>query len=207
MRDRDVRVALLDWLSDLHAGDPDTKIVEEMGVWSGTCRIDVAVINGELTGFELKSERDTLQRLPTQAEIYGLVFDKIYLVSTTKHLAAARNIVPKWWGQLTVKTNKTGSFEIHQNRVAKHNPKIDSEILASLLWKDEAISLLDEYGLARGNRSKSSQFLHRLLADQLDEDVLRGEVRSKLKQRNGWLGQVQSQSLDMPIHTEANPLS
>ena len=64
MRDRDVRQALLAHLAELHAGDPDTRIVEEMGVWCGTARIDVAVVNGELCGFELKSERDTLERLP-----------------------------------------------------------------------------------------------------------------------------------------------
>jgi hypothetical protein len=60
MRDRDVRAALLRRLSSDYADDADTRIVEEMGVWSGSVRIDVAVINGELSGYELKSDRDTL---------------------------------------------------------------------------------------------------------------------------------------------------
>jgi hypothetical protein len=71
MRDRDVREAVLERLAAEHAGDADTHIVQEMGVWSGVARIDIAVINGELCGYELKSDRDTLERLPRQMEYYG----------------------------------------------------------------------------------------------------------------------------------------
>ena len=77
MRDSDVRKAVLATLDQKHAGDHNTRIVEEMGVWAGSVRIDIAVINGELCGFELKSDRDTLARLPTQADIYSRVFDRI----------------------------------------------------------------------------------------------------------------------------------
>ena len=64
MRDRDVRGAMLQLLGAEHAGEKDTFILQELDVWSGAVRIDIAVINGELTGFELKSDRDTLERLP-----------------------------------------------------------------------------------------------------------------------------------------------
>ena len=56
MRDRDVRCAVMAYLDRLHAGDADTRVVQEMGIWSGSVRVDIAVINGELHGFELKSE-------------------------------------------------------------------------------------------------------------------------------------------------------
>jgi hypothetical protein len=64
MRDSDVRGATKAWLSAEYACDQDTRIVEEMGVWSGSVRIDIAIINGHLSGYELKSDRDTLERLP-----------------------------------------------------------------------------------------------------------------------------------------------
>ncbi len=60
-----------------HECDHDTKVVQEMGVWNGTVRIDIAVINGELGGFELKSDSDNLLRLPAQAELYSRVFDRM----------------------------------------------------------------------------------------------------------------------------------
>lgn len=103
MRDRDVRVAVRDWLGVLHAGDADTRIVEEMGVWSGTVRIDMAVINGEITGIELKSDCDTLDRLPFQAQVYSKVFDRIIIVVGEKHAEKAFDSVPSWWGFTTAK--------------------------------------------------------------------------------------------------------
>jgi len=66
MRDSDVRRAVKASLGAEYAHDADTRMVEEMGVWSGSVRIDIAIINGALTGYELKSDRDTLERLPRQ---------------------------------------------------------------------------------------------------------------------------------------------
>ena len=77
MRDLDVRTAVRAQLVAAHADDDNTRIVEEMGIWSGSVRVDVAVINGELAGWELKSARDNLRRLPQQAELYSQVFDRM----------------------------------------------------------------------------------------------------------------------------------
>src|SRR5665213_2389844 len=98
MRDIDVRIEVRRMLSMKHAGDPDTRIVEEMGVWSGSVRIDLAVINGELNGYELKSDRDTLERLPLQVELYSKVFDHLTLVVGKRHAKKARAQLPPWWG-------------------------------------------------------------------------------------------------------------
>ncbi|WP_442679465.1 sce7726 family protein [Sphingomonas sp. ASY06-1R] len=200
MRDRDVRRALLALLEEQHRGDGDTSVVEEMGIWSGTVRIDVAVINGELTGFELKSERDTLARLPDQAEIYGLVFDRLYLVTTEKHLRKAKDIIPRWWGALIVRTAIDGTLEIRERRAARSNPGIDALILARLLWREEALRLLEEHDLASGIRSKPVGRMHERLATELDLMSLRLGVRSALKQRSNWLRQIDANSLDVPVH-------
>lgn len=205
MRDRDVRQALLGLLREQHLGDSNTIIVEEMGIWAGTVRIDVAVVNGELTGFELKSERDTLTRLPDQAEVYGLVFDKLYLVTTEKHLRKAAAIIPKWWGELVVRTQIDGSLTIREKRRGRYNPKIDPKILAKLLWREEALALLDRHGLALGFKSKSASVLHDRLATNLDLSSLREGVRAALKQRPAWSGQVAPDAFDMPIHADPNP--
>src|ERR1700712_292570 len=98
MRDFDVRSAVRQRLQALHADDPNTRIVEEMGVWSGSVRIDLAVINGELAGYELKSDRDTLERLPLQSRLYSRVFDRVTLVASGRHLDKATIRIPDWWG-------------------------------------------------------------------------------------------------------------
>ena len=66
--------------------DPQTLIVEELGIRQGAARVDVAVVNGSLHGYEIKSARDTLERLPKQSELYSSVFDTITLVTAENHL-------------------------------------------------------------------------------------------------------------------------
>ena len=60
MRDVDVRQSLRRALSAEHAGDAGTLIIEELGLCQHDSRIDVAAVNGELNGFEIKSDSDTL---------------------------------------------------------------------------------------------------------------------------------------------------
>lgn len=188
MRDLDVRSALLNELSIAHANDPHTRIVEEMGIWNGSVRIDVAVINGEMHGFELKSERDTLDRLNAQAELYGQVFDRITLVAAEKHLAKAEPMVSPWWGLTSAKMGREG-VTLTEVRAPRKNSDRAMHQIARLLWKSEMLLILETIGLARGARSKSVDFLCSALADNLSERALSAHVRELLKARQGWLGQ------------------
>ena len=78
--------------------ETDTIIVEELGLCRGSVRADIAVINGLMKGFEIKSDRDTLQRLLTQAMVYSRVFDTATLVTAERHVAGAMLALPPWWG-------------------------------------------------------------------------------------------------------------
>jgi len=187
MRDLDVRLAVRRRLNELHRGDLDTRIVEEMGVWAGSVRIDIAVINGELCGFELKSDRDTLERLPAQAAIYNRVFDRVELVVGQRHAAKAKALVPSWWG-ITIASESSGGVCLALERKGDVSPTRDAKLIAHLLWKDEAIEVLDLFGLAKGWRSKPVGLLHERLAYELPFDELRQAVRCKLKARVKWLG-------------------
>lgn len=188
MRDADVRAALRKALACEHASDPATRIVEEMGLWQGSVRIDVAVINGELCGYEIKSDRDTLDRLPGQAEIYSKSFDRVCLVVGSKHKAKARSMVPKWWGILVA--NQTGeTVALKPSRSPKRNPSLDPLMLARLLWRSEGLEVLDRHGLARGFRSKPVNVVHERLASSIPLPGLSEEVRAMLRAREGWLGQ------------------
>ena len=60
--DKIIRAALKGELERLHAGDDKLRIVEEFGIEHGAIRIDIAVVNGLLHGYEIKSDRDTLLR-------------------------------------------------------------------------------------------------------------------------------------------------
>ena len=183
MRDIDVRLAVNAKLNEQHCGDPDTVIYNEMGVWSSTVRIDIAVVNGELHGFELKSARDTLVRLSSQADIYNMVFDRITLVAATKHIAKSESIIPSWWGIASVIPTESGPLKLIEKRKADINPSISPRILARMLWKDELLALLSDHDLIKGYRSKPISALADRAASELSIDTLRASVRKALKAR------------------------
>lgn len=172
-----------------HAGDGQTRIIEEMGVWSGSVRIDVAVINGELQGFELKSARDTLSRLPAQANLYSQVFDRVTLVTAERHFCAAKKKIPKWWGITLAFPEKVGEIGLRDITMPKLNPSIDPVQLARLLWRSEALKILETHGIDRGVRSAPVEAMTLRLSERLTLETLRLEVRTTLKNRSNWLGQ------------------
>jgi len=199
MRDRDVRFAVLRWLDAIHAGDENTRVVEEMGIWAGSVRIDIAVINGELCGFELKSAKDTLERLPKQASLYSEVFDRMTLVVAERHLEKATEAIPSWWGISTVIGNPEIGLRLKKARSPCMNPDIQPLQIARLLWRTEALAILEKHGLIRGFRSKPVDLLAHRLASELTLDRLRLEVRSALKMRENWLGQLVTDKRDVTI--------
>lgn len=185
MRDADVRRSVWRWLEDAHASDPDTLMLDELGILNGATRIDIAIINGQIEGFELKSERDTLDRLPVQRDLFNLVLDRVSLVVAENHRKAAEKIIPEWWG-LAIAARCEGGIKVTRERLPEKNPRLDAVTLASLLWRDEALSTLERYGAARGVRSKPREALYKRLAATLELDMLRAEVRKALKTRPGW---------------------
>jgi hypothetical protein len=56
MLDKDVRQAVKTKILKDHMNDPSTLVIDELGLDYGRNRIDIAVINGEMHGYELKSD-------------------------------------------------------------------------------------------------------------------------------------------------------
>ena len=96
MNDGDIRRTLEQRLRKRHAGEPGTLIRHEMGICAGRRRIDVAVIDREISGYEIKSDADSLTRLAGQARDYGLVLDRATLVTAPRHLEKAERTIPDW---------------------------------------------------------------------------------------------------------------
>jgi hypothetical protein len=185
MRDRDVREALRRKVLSEHTRDPDTLVIDELGVAHGSARVDVAVINGRLHGYEIKSDADTLSRLPAQAAAYSAVFDRVTIVAGSKHADHLDAIVPYWWGIKIATQGPRGGVKLVDRRAPKSNPAIIPYELAHLLWRDEAQSILENRGV-KGTRSKNRAALYRMLADHVPLHDLRDLVRLTLKARVGW---------------------
>ncbi|OTA14068.1 hypothetical protein Xvie_04033 [Xenorhabdus vietnamensis] len=186
MKDIDVRRAVHSKILKEHHKDPNTLIIDEFSLNQGSCRVDIAVINGVIHGYELKSERDNLLRLPNQIEQYSLVMDKVTLVVDDSHLAEAQKIIPEWWGIKVVNQGNRGAVHIHSYRRDKLNPDGDVFSLARLLWKDECLSIMEKWNILKGNKSKPRFELWDIVAQHTSLEKLKVEVRHTLKQRTMW---------------------
>jgi hypothetical protein len=186
MRDSDIRAALVASLRASHAGT-DTLIRNEDGICAGRRRIDVAVVNGELAGYEIKSDVDTLSRLQGQADAYGQVLDRASVVVTQRHVDHALAVVPRWWGVWLAESRDDG-VQLSELQPGGANESWDAYALCQLLWRDEALSELTARGLARGLSRKARHYIWLTLSESLVIDELRELVRQRLKERRGWPG-------------------
>jgi len=160
-------------------------VLDEFGLCQGTARVDVAVINGQLNGYEIKSDRDTLERLPGQVEIYNRVLDTIVLVTGARHVNHVTKVIADWWGIIVAKgTHTEVAFEIV--REPELNTQCNAYAVAQLLWRDEALVILEEHKLHRGLKSRPRQVLWQVLAEELPLVRLKEAVRTALKARQNW---------------------
>jgi hypothetical protein len=186
--DKSIRAAFKRRIENYNVTNSEIKIIDELGILHGEARIDLAVINeGAIHGYELKSDVDTLLRLPEQMRIYNSVFSKITLVVGKKHLHEAIRIIPEWWGISVAKIvspNETVLF--YDIREADLNPDQDSVSIASLLWRDEAINILEDINKAEGVRSKAKEFIYERLAEVFDKGTLSTKVSEYICARTDW---------------------
>ena len=184
--DLNIRLALKEILEQRHAKDGKVRIIEELGIQHGTAIIDIAVINGTLHGYEIKSDQDTLQRLPEQMDAFNSVFDKMTLVVGKKHLYEAINMVPDWWGITVAKINPNSPVTFNLIREGELNKQLDSVSVARLLWKEEALGILEEIGEAKGFYSKTRDLIYEKLSLVFDQENLGEKVREKIFFRKDW---------------------
>lgn len=183
MREIDIRRKLLED-DRLHVGEPDTRIVEELGLCQGIARVDIAVVNGCIHGYEIKSGNDTLARLPGQIAIYSRALDFVTIVTAPSHFDKIRRVVPEWWGiWIAVQDAEHGS-QLKSSREPRHNPCVNPFALAQLLWREEALQVLEGLGLATGIRSKPREELWRRLAAEVTPERLGCVVRDRLRRRS-----------------------
>jgi len=163
------------------------EVFEELGISHGTARIDLAVVNGVMHGYEIKSDRDTLDRLPEQMKEYNAVFDKVTLVVGKRHLYHAINVIPEWWGILLAKKAGGRTVVFQEIRANGRNQHQEGISIARLLWRAEALRILEEKNSARGFRSKTRNVIYEKLVDILDQETLKQRVRDTLLiSRKNW---------------------
>jgi len=181
--DAAIRPALRERLLRRHATDADTVLIEELGLCRGKVRVDLALVNGSLHGFEIKSDRDSLRRLSAQVGLYSQVLDRATLVVGERFAPLATSLVPAWWGVLRVSGKRRG-LRFTTLRRSRLNPQRNARVLAELLWSGQALALLEERGAARGMRGKPRRVLWDRVCESLSVDEIAAAVRDRLKAKS-----------------------
>jgi hypothetical protein len=193
MREAVVRDALRAHLMSSVAGAEVA--VDEFWVPGSNERADIAVIGRRMEGFEIKTERDTLKRLPRQVSAYGRLFDRCTAVVAERHRAHADEMLPDWWGLTTVQMNGSVSFTVV--RAPRANPEIDPSTLVRLLWRAEVMRALVELGMEPDRRaSRGSLWAALLRLTSLAQ--LKSAVRGALLSRNPQQARMPSRRFAIP---------
>lgn len=165
--DAEIRIALHRKKLQRWKGRDDVLVVDELGLAHAKCRIDVAVINGCVHGYEIKSAQDTLARLPAQIGVYRETLERLTVVCASKHLEGVVRLVPEWCGVIESVEGAKGGIRFSTVRLTGKNPEVDSQMLAHLLWRSEAIALLSQYNLPPKDLRGPRTHLYRLIAERL----------------------------------------
>lgn len=187
MNDAQLREAVKRKLLARYGREPDALVFEELGLRHGSGRIDLAVVDGIIRGFELKSDLDNLNRLPHQIQIYNSVLDKVTLIVGCRHMNACMALVPDWWGVKRAIVGARGGIKFCDVRRGRTNPCVDPLAVAKLLWRGEALSFLVELGQDAGVRSKPRLALYERLVQVVELAEIRQRVCDRMKDREKWL--------------------
>lgn len=183
LKDKDVRKLLLRNLNDLYENDSNTRIINELGIDFGASRVDVAVVNGIMHGYEIKSDLDNLDRLPRQMEYYNKMFERMTIVTSKKHLNEILALVPKWWGIQVVSSCNNKLIVKRKGRYKKQN---DKELLLKLLWKKDLEGFVDVLQLPKKFKNKKKNQLLKKFLEEADIEIVRKHVYYSLKSRKNW---------------------
>jgi len=164
----------------------DTLVIDELGLNHGKCRADIAVVNGHLIGYEIKSNNDSLRRLKQQVKSYNAVFDKISIVVGHRHINSIQNHIPRWWGVILSERGPRGAVNFDVIRKARTNEKVAPIFLARLLWRDEAVEILSQKEQRQEILRQPRGVLYERLADLFSANQLRKIVSDYLKTRKNW---------------------
>jgi hypothetical protein len=184
--DRELRDALHRKVLKDHHLCPSTVVVDELGLAHGKIRVDVAVLNGYLHGYEIKSSKDNLSRFTNQLHEYQKCFQKLTIIAAPNHIGDVSCAVPAWCGIIEARKGPRGGISFATIRKSQLNPKVDSLALAHLLWRKEAIELLNRFGKTQKELSAPRKRLYEMIASETSSTELVSWIKEKFTEREAW---------------------
>jgi len=136
---------------------PDARIVHELNVETGKCRVDLAAVAPDRLVFvEIKSRKDTLDRLPEQCRVFKPTCHRLAVVYASERwdvetIYRATNYGCDIWPDNGSRWELSNSF---------HPP--NTSAMLNLLWRDELWHEATRAGFQPHKRDSRSPLMHRL---------------------------------------------
>jgi len=174
----------------------DSIAIPEYVVDDFSARADLSLVNGCLTAIEIKSDSDSLDRLPSQLQTYTKCFHKVSVVCGPKHTHKVLGMIPRRVGVAEISAG--GQLIWVREPQRRHVTK--AGLLPHLL-RDELAMLARKASITTGGMTRSK--LERVLVATYTRDELCDEVLLCLKNRfNNWFAGVRGM-LSNPIDSRA----
>lgn len=146
LRDTDIRLALAAAIGRQYR-DRDYLLVPEVDIICGIPgRIDALLVADRIWGFEIKSDLDTLRRLPRQLEAYGPVLERGTLVAAARHIEGVEKLLPSWWA-IWVAVERNGAVALDVHRAGRANPELSLHAVADFVSREELVRHLRTQGI------------------------------------------------------------
>ncbi len=183
LNDKDMREVLFDYYESTNER---LRFFEELCI--AKSRADAILVRENcLIGFEIKSDRDSLERLESQVKNYSKFCNLCYIVTGNKHIDKITEHVPEFYGIIKICYDEDKKLCLEIEREAQRNPK---EVLKrkikhqlSLLWRPEIVRI------AKANKvkpisKKSKPKIATMLVEQVSFDVLQKAICEALMERD-----------------------
>ena len=140
------------------------------------CKVDLVILNGSSTAYEVKSERDSLFRLERQMAAYSKVFARVYVIAAECHVEAVMASVPADIGILRL--NKRHNISILREAEDRAD-RMSPEAIFESIRTEEARMILSSLGyrIPLVPNTELHFMLRQLFVDLDPRDAHHGMVR------------------------------
>lgn len=171
-----LKAAVIDRLMSSSHVDDEAVLISEMTVANWSRRADLVLANGSLWAFEIKSEADSLARLPGQLRTFRSHFEKLTLVVAPRFEERVLNTLPDGVG-LWVAEGESRLVE----RVRPKLTALSAEASISLMTANELRRMVASIGLASAGKLRRTELVE--LASTLQAADLAVAAREAVKAR------------------------
>lgn len=109
----------------------------------GKSKADLVIVNGTSTAYEIKSERDSIARLPKQIDDYRSHFSRVVVVASANRVRQIEDLVPADVGILTL--SRRMALQTVRDPIARPD-LVDPASLINSLRVSEARSVVEHLG-------------------------------------------------------------